>query len=370
MNTQSITKRAWALLATAALVGGLAACSGDTNPTPEPTTTDGGTTDGGEGDGGEGDGDGGQSAILVTSDPVGNNDFLNGIVDGFKQAEQDLGLTTKTFESSDPLTMDQNVSAAIRENPDIIVLTGFGFLDIVDTVSHENPDQQFLIVDSCVAEPAANVSCAEFRPWEAAYLAGIEAAMLTDMNKIGNIGATDTPTAHRWDGPFHDGIESVDPSIAYSRLVIGGENPYNDPARGKELAQALLSDGADVILAAAAASNYGIFELAKDRDFLVFGVDTNQCPDANGRGVDNILKDLDEVTTQAMERVLGGESGRNTYGLAENGVSVAAMWDEAELNDSGCLIKDHPDVIDAVKAAAQKIIDGEIVIEDPAFAGK
>ena len=48
-------------------------------------------------------------------------------------------------------------------------------------------------------------------------------------------------------------------------------------------------------------------------------------------------------------------------------MGVVALQDDVA--DSGCVIADHPDIIEQVKAAADKIISGEIVVPDPLAAG-
>jgi basic membrane protein A len=116
----------------------------------------------------------GPSLALVTSEPVGSNQFLTGIVDGFETATTSLDASKRVFESKgDPQSMQSNVDAAIRAKPDLIVLTGFSFLDIMNVAAPANPEQKFLIVDSCIPNAPKNVTCAQFRVWEAAYLAGV-----------------------------------------------------------------------------------------------------------------------------------------------------------------------------------------------------
>ena len=51
------------------------------------------------------------------------------------------------------------------------------------------PDTQFLIVDQCIDDRPDNVHCAVFREYEASYLVGVAAGMLTESNKVGVVGA-------------------------------------------------------------------------------------------------------------------------------------------------------------------------------------
>ena len=52
---------------------------------------------------------------------------------------------------------------------------------------------------------------------------------------------------------------------AFTPLYVGGDNPFNDPARAKEQALSLVAKGADYVMAAAAAGNLGVFDAAEGR---------------------------------------------------------------------------------------------------------
>ena len=71
---------------------------------------------------------------------------------------------------------------------------------------------------------------------------------------------------------------------------------------------------------------------------------------------------------QLVEATLAGTAEPVvSFGLAEGAMGVIAMQDDVA--DSGCVVADHPDVIEAVKAAAEGIISGAIVVPDPMAAG-
>jgi basic membrane lipoprotein Med (substrate-binding protein (PBP1-ABC) superfamily) len=81
-----------------------------------------------------------------------------------------------------------------------------------------------------------------------------------------------------------------------------------------------------------------------------------------------VIKNLSEATVLGVKDALAGKSGDHSYGLADKGVSVVATWDDDKLAASQCLVKDSPEVVAAVRKAAQGIIDGSIVVKDPAAA--
>jgi len=322
------------------------------------------SSSGGGGDD-EASGDGGPSLILITPEPVGVNPFLQLAVDGVNQASDDAGGEARVFESQDPTNIQQQMDAAVADGPDVLAVVGFEFADSVAAAATANPDQQFLFVDACTTEEFDNVTCAVFREHEGVYLAGVEAGLLSQSGKVGAVVALDTPQIRRFSDPFGAGAQSVKPEVAFTPLYVGGQSPFNDPARAKEQALSLVAQGVDYVMAAAAAGNLGVFDAAKSGSFQVFGVDVNQCPTAPGSVVDNVIKEVDVVTADSIAKILDGEGGGLvSYGLEEGGVTLTGLEDGVDGSD--CLIADHPDVISEVESVRDQIVAGEVTVDDPA----
>ena len=249
----------------------------------------------------------GKKIVYITPNPVGSNSFLKLGVEGAQQAAQQAGAQFKLYESTDPTSISQNVDAAVRSKPDLIVGISFSFDDVFAAATKAHPDQQFLEVDSCVkGQQPKNLTCVAFKEHEAAYVAGVEAGKTTKSGKIGVVAALDTPFIHRWVEPFFEGAKSVNPGVQGTALYVGGQNPFSDPARAKAQAQTLAGRGVDVVLAAASAGNEGVFQAAAAGGFKAFGVDSNQCPDSKGVVIDNVLKRVDVAETAAIHDVLAG----------------------------------------------------------------
>lgn len=303
--------------------------------------------------------------IYITNNPIGINEFLQLGKDGTQSAAKKYGGTAKIYESTDVVSQKSNLEAAVSEKPDVIVLITFDFTDLAKQYANDNPDQQFLLIDACPTDPPSNLHCAVFREQEASYLIGIEAGMLTKSNKIGAIVAQDIPFLHRYSDAFAQGAKSVNSKITNSDLYIGGDSPFADPAKAKEQALALASTGADQIFAVGAGSNGGTFDAAKQNNFFSYGVDINQCPMAPNHIVDNTMKAVDVLVVDEIGQILVGTAKPvSSYGLKEKGMDLTSLQPGADA--SQCLAVKHPDVITAVKSAKQKIIDGILVIHDPA----
>src|SRR5882757_6013179 len=68
-----------------------------------------------------GGGGAGPSFVLVTPNPVGVNDFLKLAVSGIEQAAAEHDGSQRVYESTDPASIQQNMAAAVRDKPDVIV---------------------------------------------------------------------------------------------------------------------------------------------------------------------------------------------------------------------------------------------------------
>lgn len=309
-----------------------------------------------------------QKFYYITPSPIGVNAFLQLGKVGIEAAAKKHGAEAKTLESAtDPSSWEENVRAAVNDGANVVVVIGFEFLDILPKVAAESPNVNFIIIDQCIAKPLPNVRCALFREFEASYLLGAEAGLLTKTNKVAAISAMDIPFLHRYTDPFIEGAKAVNPKVTDTAVRWVGTDPtaFSDPAKAKEQALALAGQGYDQIFAAAAASNLGIFEAAKEQNFQTYGVDVNQCPSAPGFVVDNLLKRVDTAVGAAVDASVGGEPGGvSVLGLKEGGIGIIPFADPEAAN-SQCLIMKNQEVIDQVKALQDKIISGELQIKDP-----
>jgi basic membrane protein A len=349
MSPRTLLRAGVAAAIAAAAVASVAACNASKAPAGGPSA---------------GQPAGGPALVLVTPNPVGVNDFLKLAVQGVEESAKKHNGSQKVFQSTDPASIQQNLAAAVREKPAVVVAVGFNFADAIAAEAEQNPSQKFLFVDSCTTKPFPNVTCAVFREHEGSYLAGAEAGLLSKSGKVGAIVVLDTPQFRRFSEPFGQGAAKAKPGTTMTPLYIGGANPFNDPARAKALAATLAGQGVDHVMgAASAAGNPGVFEAAKQGGFFAYGVDVDQCPLSQGQVVDNVIKRTDVVIGDGVDAILSGQSGQTkSYGLKENGVSLTGL----ESSSSQCVVAGHPDVLTKVRELRDQIVSGAITVDDPA----
>ena len=339
-----------ALTATAAVaVLALTACSGGSADSGDAAPADG------------------PKFVYITSDPIGQNAFLQSGKDGIEAVATEFEGTAKTFESKDDATRRSNLEAAIAEAPEVVVMLGFQFGDVALELAEQNPQQKFLLIDTFMEGAPENLYQATFREQEPSYLLGVEAGLLTKANKVGSVLSLDIPLLSKYSGGFAEGAKSVNPAVeTVAPQITGGDNPFADTARAKEQALAFAATGVDQVFAVGAAANPGIMEAAAEKGFFAYGVDTNQCPLAPGFVVDGSIKSVNAVVETVVGEIMDGKASTDatsSFGLAEGGMTIVSLTDGAA--DSQCTVMDSPEVLDQVKQAFDDIVAGKIKVTDP-----
>ncbi|QZY51460.1 BMP family ABC transporter substrate-binding protein [Leucobacter tenebrionis] len=323
---------------------------------------------GGNADGGSADaGAEGPSFIYITSDPIGQNEFLKSGKVGIDNVAEEFEGSAKTFESKDDATRRSNLEAAIAEAPEVIVMLGFQFGDVAVELAEQNPQQKFVLIDTFVEGAPENLYQATFREQEPSYLLGVEAGLLTQANKVGSVISLDIPLLAKYSDGFAEGAKSVNPDVdTVAPQVIGGDNPFADTARAKEQAIAFAGTGVDQVFAVGAAANGGIMEAAAEKGFSAYGVDANQCPMAPGFVVDGTIKAVDKVVETVVGEIMDGKGSAEattSFGLKEEGMTIVSLTEDAA--DSQCTVMENPDVLEKVEQARDDIVSGKVEVKDP-----
>ncbi len=180
--------------------------------------------------------------------------------------------------------------------------------------------------------------------------------MASKTGTIGFIGGMDIPLIRHFGCGYAQGAKAQNPDIKIVSNMTGTTPAaWNDPVKGSELTKAQISEGADVIYAAAGGTGVGVLQTAADEGILSIGVDSNQNHLHPGKVLTSMLKRVDVAVYEAMKAGADLETGTSmVLGLAEDGVGYAMD------DNNAALITD--DMRAAAEDARQKIIDGEIEV--------
>ena len=237
-----------------------------------------------------------------------------------------------------------------------IITTGFAFATPVEAVAPDYPDTKFVNIDGWMPEVPANVQLIGFQEHQGSYLVGMLAAMASKSGTVGFIGGMDIPLIRHFGCGYAQGVKAVNPDATVIANMTGTTpTAWNDPVKGSELTKAQISQGADVVYAAAGGTGVGVLQTAADENILSIGVDSNQNHLHPGKVLTSMLKRVDVAVYDSMKAGADMETGGfTTLGLAEDGVGYAMDENNAPL------------VTDEMKAAVEdakaKIISGELEV--------
>ncbi|MDF0603051.1 BMP family ABC transporter substrate-binding protein [Psychromarinibacter sp. C21-152] len=251
---------------------------------------------------------------------------------------------------------EQNMRKMAERGANPIVVLGFANQSTLAQVAPDYPDTNFAIVDAVVDEP--NVKSIVFSEHEGSYLVGMIAAMKSESDTVGFIGGMDVPLIRKFACGYAQGVKAVNPDAEVIANMTGTTPAaWNDPVKGGELAKSQVSQGADVIYAAAGGTGVGVLQAAADEGVFSIGVDSNQNYLHPGSVLTSMVKRVDNAVYEVFsEGAEGFEAGVEVLGLEAEGVGYAVD----EHNED--LITDEIET--AVEEAKAGIISGEIEVHD------
>jgi basic membrane protein A len=296
-----------------------------------------------------------EPAIIFDLGGKFDKSFNEAAFNGAEKWAKETGGTYKEIEMQSEAQREQALRSLAEAGSNPIVMTGFAFGDVLNTVAPDFPDTKFAIVDMVVDQP--NVKSVVFTEHEGSYLVGMMAALASKTNTVGFIGGMDIPLIRRFGCGYAQGVKAVNPDATVV-LNMTGTTPtaWNDPVKGAELAKAQKGQGADVIYAAAGGTGVGVLQAAADEGILSIGVDSNQNGMHPGKVLTSMLKRVDNAVYGAFTEGEALASGINVMDLESEGVGYAMDENNASLVTA--------EMQAAVDAAAEKIKSGEIVVHD------
>lgn len=285
----------------------------------------------------------------------GDLSFCDASYAGAKKAAEQWQIELKEITPGQSTDIERVLRQLARLRYDLIIGVGFLFQDPMTRVAPDFPEVNFAVVD--VEAKAPNIVSLVFKAQEGTYLVGAIAAMKTKTNKIGFVGGMNVPLLHSFEAGYRAGAHAIRPEIEVM-VDYAGVTPqaFSDPARGKELALAQYTKGADVILAAAGATSLGILEAAKEKNKFIIWVDANGNHLAPGLVLTSIIKGVELSIYHTIQSVVEGNivGGTKIFGLKEGGIQY--IIDE---NNRGLLSRD---LLNRVEDLKTKILAGEIVV--------
>ena len=268
---------------------------------------------------------------LCLSGAANDMGWCQSAYEGLKLLESDYGCETAYTENLTPDDIEAAFADYAANGFDVVIGHGYEFGDPAVEVAEQYPDTKFIVTEGEVS--ADNVASYVTKCEEGGYIMGMLAAGMSKSNKLGFVGPIQGASLVKIMNGFEDGAKSVKPDIEVQTAWTGS---FTDTALGKEAAQAMIDNGADVIGHCANESGTGAINAAKEAKVYA----TGDSYDQNGLAPETVLSSsvyhIPNVIETAFQTVADGSFAGGIYdlGMKEGAVSIASYHElEAEVPD-------------------------------------
>ncbi|MGK5675838.1 BMP family lipoprotein [Micromonospora sp. URMC 106] len=287
-----------------------------------------------------GSGDKKYSACMVTDvGGIDDKSFNTSAWQGLEAAKKaNDNIDIKYVASKAEADYEVNLTQYVNQKCDFILAVGGLMGDATSKIAKANPNQQFGIVDAKL--PESNVYPMQFDTAQAGFLAGYLAAGMTKSGTVGTYGGLPIPPVTIFMDGYVDGVAHYNKTKSKTVKVVGWDkaaqkgsftNDFVKQDEGKKVSDALVAQGADIIMPVAGGAGLGTTGAAKASGgkYNTIWVDVDGCestPDCSAI-ITTVEKNIPDAVKEAVVKAANGEKLAHDPGylgnLANNGVGLA-----------------------------------------------
>lgn len=179
--------------------------------------------------------------LVGTRDDYGYN---QGLYNCCEETATNLGVEVLIKESVPEDSQAQAVmEQLIAEGCKIIYATSYGHREYAEEVAVNHPEVAFFVTNS-TGQNLDNICVFTQNPWDAAYINGICAGLMTKTNHIGYIGSFQVPIVIASINAFTLGAQSVNPDVQVHAVFTGS---WDDVGLQTNAVNGMASQNIDVI---------------------------------------------------------------------------------------------------------------------------
>lgn len=274
---------------------------------------------------------------------LGDKSFNDGAYEGLIDAEKTYGIDARVVESKQQTDYIPNLIGLTEDGAKVTFAIGFLMGDALLEAANNLPEGKFAGVDIWIdsAKAPKNVIGLLFKEQESGYLAGVVAGLMTlkyssatkrlnNKNVVGIVLGMDIPPVERYQAGFYAGVMSVNPTCKVLSVTTGS---FNDQAKGKESALAMIEQGADIIFQVAGLTGLGAINAANESGVAAIGVDVDQSNVAPEAVMTSAIKGVKKAVLMTVKSALDDKfegGGNRVFGIKDGatGISPFHKWDE------------------------------------------
>ena len=293
------------------------------------------------------------------AEALGDLGFNDSAYEGLTRLEADFGVEGSYVECKTDAGKYLTSLVDAAELNDIVVAVGWQYWDALTEVVPQLPDTKFIFVDNGLDGVGDNLLSITYAENEGSFLAGYIAMMTSATRTVGFVGGEDYETINNFFVGYQQGALYADPTGAVLPPVYAGD--YESPDKGKELAIALYSAGADVVFAVAGKTGLGVFEAAKDLNKYAIGVDSDQKYIDPEHIICSMVKNIGESIYQVVSGYIAdGSFAGGTIWEADMSTGIISIGYGVEEEMPQQVTADVKEAVDSLSAMIE---NGEIAVD-------
>lgn len=277
----------------------------------------------------------GRTRVVMVTDVAGLGDqgFNDAAWAGVQRAAAEFGVKADIIQSREQADYLSNLATA-AERADVVVAVGFIIADSVKRAAPKYPGTYFVQIEGAAGE-APNVLSFDFKSEEGGFLAGVVAALYTETGKVGAVSGMAIPPVRAYEAGYLSGVKAVNESTGgRTEAIILSAGSFDDPVKGKSLAENLIGRGCDVLFRIAGNTGVGVWEAVRAREGVrIIWEDIDRDSSAPGKILASALKRVDNAVFKGIKMAVEGEweSGHRVLAYADGGIGLSAMEHSREL---------------------------------------
>lgn len=215
---------------------------------------------------------------------------------GMKKAAEKIGAEFVYVEKVAQADQAEALSEFARQGCRVVAGHGGQFDAAIKQIAAQFPDSFFLAVNGVVF--GQNFAAVQTNYNQMFYLAGALGAMMSKTKKLAYISGLEFKATQQHAKAMELGAKSIDPSVQVIASYVGD---FNDIAKAKESALALISSGADVIGHNLDNSAPAVLATAQEKGIYAIGNNIDQLDLAPKAVLTSLMQDVGGAVTYVAE---------------------------------------------------------------------
>ncbi|KUO49556.1 MAG: hypothetical protein APF76_03350 [Desulfitibacter sp. BRH_c19] len=260
--------------------------------------------------------------VLILPGPINDQSWNATNYAGLVKSNETLGTQMEYVENVQAADYESTFRNYAERGYDLIMAAGTQFDEAANKIAESYPETTFCVVNGMVSN-GANVSPIFPKEYEASYIAALMAGEVTEDGQFATIGGFPNKAMEN----LLDVYEKVSVDIAKERGISNAKavrayaNSWDDVALGKQMAETMINNGADVLFVYANQVGLGSIQAAKEEGVKFIGFSGDQTTIDPNTVVGSVVFDFETFYVWAVQKYLDGSLEGNKVhqaGIAEN----------------------------------------------------